>query len=40
MVDFWAKVGVSSIQFVFYAIVAFTGVMIGMKLRVRKNKKG
>lgn len=38
MGQFWAEVGASSIKFVIYAIVAFAGIVLGMKLRIKKNK--
>jgi hypothetical protein len=39
MGEFWSEVGVASIKFVFYALVAFGGIVVGMKLRLRKNNK-
>lgn len=36
---FWGALGEASIKFVIYAIVAFGGIVAGMKLRKIKNNK-
>jgi hypothetical protein len=39
MGEFWLEVGAAVIKVALYAVMAFGGIFLGMKLRISKNKK-